>query len=212
MDSNDGERKAKRAIKNCHPRYSHWHAGDCSAACQATSYSNQTYCLCKINNSVWMTAQYREYINTQMFTSSASRLMKLAIAKPSMTSSSQDTDSLFLRRGGLCLPKPGRHSRLPGPRTLFVPHASRSEPEDMDMARSCARFTLLRRRSLSRWERDRRLCLNPVLRLGPSIIKPPFSTPVKAKALYISPSPVSGTEPQINTTTRALGGAPLKWR
>lgn len=151
-------------------------------------------------------------VNSQMFTSSASKLMKLAIAKPSMTSSSQDTDSLFLRRGGLCLPKPGRHSRLPGPRTLFVPQASRSEPEDMDVARSCARFTLLRRRSLSRWERDRRLCLNPVLRLGPSIIKPPFSTPVKAKALYTSPSPVSGTEPQINTTTRALVGALLKWR
>lgn len=100
--------------------------------------------------------------------------MKLAMAKPSMTSSSQDTDSRFLRRGGLCLPKPGRHSLLPGPRTLLVPQASRSEPEDMDVARSWARSTLRRRRSLSRCERDRRLCLNPVLRLGPSIIKPPF--------------------------------------
>lgn len=83
-------------------------------------------------------------------TSSASKLMKLAIAKPSMTSSSQDTDSLFLRRGGLCLPNPGRHSLPPGPRTLLVPHASRSEPEDRDVARSPARSTLLLRRSLSR--------------------------------------------------------------
>lgn len=107
-------------------------------------------------------------------TSSASKLMKLAIAKPSMTSSSQDTDSLFLRRGGLCLPNPGRHSLPPGPRTLLVPHASRSEPEDRDVARSPARSTLLLRRSLSRWERDLRLCLNPVVRLGPSMLKRDF--------------------------------------
>lgn len=86
-------------------------------------------------------------------------------------SSSQDTDSLFLRRGGLCLPNPGRHSLPPGPRTLFVPQASRSEPEDRDVARSSARSTLRLRRSLSRCERDRRLCLNPVLRLGPSMFK-----------------------------------------
>lgn len=133
------------------------------------------------------------------FTSRASRLIKLAIANPSMTSSSQDTDSLFLRRGGLCLPKPGRHSLPPGPRTLFVPQASRSEPEDRDVARSSARSTLLRRRSLSRCERDRRLCLNPVLRLGPSIFERHlFSlTPVRPKALYSSPGPVADTEPQI---------------
>lgn len=85
-------------------------------------------------------------------------------------SSSQDTDSFFLRRGGLCLPKPGRPSLPPGPMTLFAPQASRSEPEDMDVARSSARSTLLRR-SLSRCERDRRLCLDPLLLLGPSMFK-----------------------------------------
>lgn len=136
-------------------------------------------------------------------TSRASKLMKLAIAKPSMISSSQDTDSLFLRRGGLCLPNPGRHSLPPGPSTLLVPHASRSEPEDRDVARSSARFTRLLRRSLSRWERDRRLCLNPVLRLGPSMFKRHllFATSVRLpKALfYASPGPVEGTEPRIKT-------------
>lgn len=118
------------------------------------------------------------FIN-EILASRASKLIKLAIAKPSMMSSSQDTDSLFLRRGGLCLPKPGRHSLPPGPMTPFVPRASRSEPEDRDVARSSARSTplLLRRRSLSRCERDRRLCLNPVFRLGPSMVKrlPRFS-------------------------------------
>lgn len=125
------------------------------------------------------------------FTSNASRLIKLAIAKPSMMSSSQDTDSLFLRRGGLC-----RHSLAPpGPRTLLVPQASLSEPEDRDVARCSARSTRLLRRSLSRRDRDRRLCLNPVLRLGPSMIKrqtPSFcsSSDTKKKALNSSPPPV----------------------
>ena len=117
---------------------------------------------------------FGEWQQWNIFTSSASKLTKLAIAKPSMMSSSQDTDSLFLRRGGLCLPKPGRHSLPPGPSTVFVPQASRSEPEDRDVARSSARFTLLLRRSLSRCERDRRLCLNPVLRLGPSMLQTSF--------------------------------------
>lgn len=143
-------------------------------------------------------------------TSSASKLIKLAIAKPSMMSSSQDTDSLFLRRGGLCLPKPGRHSLPPGPRTLLVPQASWSEPEDRDVARSSARSTLLRRRSLSRCERDRRLCLNPVLRLGPSMFKPPVVTPVRLKALYLSPGPVEGTKPQIRHHHTGPRWAPVK--
>lgn len=146
-------------------------------------------------------------------TSSASKLMKLAIAKPSITSSSQDTDSLFLRRGGLCLPKPGRHSLPPGPRTPFVPQRSWSEPEDRDVALSAARSTLLRRRALSRCERDRRLCLNPALRLGPSMFKSPFVTPVRLKALYSSPGPVEGTEPQIKHHHTGPRREPLlKWR
>lgn len=148
-------------------------------------------------------------------TSNASKLMKLAIAKPSMTSSSQDTDSLFLRRGGLCLPNPGRHSLPPGPRTLFVPHASRSEPEDRDVARSPARSTLLLRRSLSRCERERRLCLNPVVRLGPSMLKRHLlvQTPVVPKALQSSSGSVAGTKPQIkHHLTGPLQGALLKWR
>lgn len=140
--------------------------------------------------------------------------MKLAIAKPSMTSSSQDTDSLFLRRGGLCLPNPGRHSLPPGPRTLLVPHASRSEPEDRDVARSPARSTLLLRRSLSRWERDLRLCLNPVVRLGPSMFKREsvVHTPVTPKALYSQGSgPVAGTKTANQTPPhRPLAGSPVK--
>ena len=99
--------------------------------------------------------------------------MKLAMAKPSMMSSSHDTDSRFRRRGGLCLPKPGRHSRPPppGPRTASAAAraTSRSEPEDSDVALGSARSTRRRCRSRSRWERDRRLCLNALLRLGPSI-------------------------------------------
>ncbi|TNN51603.1 hypothetical protein EYF80_038179 [Liparis tanakae] len=94
---------------------------------------------------------------------------------PLFPPSQHDTDSLFLRRGGLCLPKPGRRRQsLPpapaGPSTLSVPRASRSEPEDRDVARCSAGSTrLLRRRSLSRCDRDRRLCRNPALRLGPSM-------------------------------------------
>jgi len=137
-----------------------------------------------------------------IFTSSASKLTKLAIAKPSMMSSSQDTDSLFLRRGGLCLPKPGRRRQsLPpvpaGPSTLSVPRASRSEPEDRDVARCSAGSTrLLRRRSLSRCDRDRRLCRNPALRLGTSMCQTesPFlcATPVRPKGTFLifkSPPP-----------------------
>lgn len=124
--------------------------------------------------------------------------MKLAIAKPSIMSSSQDTDSLFLLRGGLCLPKAGRRSLPPGPCTLLVPPASLSEPEDRDVARSSARSTLRLRRSLSRCERERLLCLNPVLRLGPSMFERllPLSLPLRPKALYSSTGPVEGTEPQ----------------
>lgn len=70
-------------------------------------------------------------------TSKASKLMKLAMAKPSMMSSSQDTDSRFLRRGGLCLTpgKAGRHTLPPGPKTEFAPETLRSEPEEGDVAR-----------------------------------------------------------------------------
>lgn len=120
-------------------------------------------------NDSWYTVNIKKH-QIRTFTSSASKLIKLAIAKPSMMSSSQDTDSFFLRRGGLCLPKPGRPSLPPGPMTLFAPQASRSEPEDKDVARSSARSTLLRR-SRSRCDRDRRLCLDPALLLGPSMFK-----------------------------------------
>lgn len=160
--------------------------------------------LCEIHGTDWWGGKNKTN------TSSASRLMKLAIAKPSMTSSSQDTDSLFLRRGGLCLPNPGRHSLPPGPRTLLVPHASRSEPEDRDVARSPARSTLLLRRSLSRWERDLRLCLNPVVRLGPSMLKRDsvVHAPVAPKALQ---SRGSGTKTANQTPPhRPLAGSPVK--
>jgi len=137
------------------------------------------------------------------FTSKASKLMKLAMANPSTTSSSHDTDSLFLRRGGLCLPSPGRHAASPPPappstEEAFVapppPQPSRSEPEDSDVARRCcccsadARSTLRLCRSRSRWDRDRRLCLNPPLRLGPSMLK-------KRKRKTRSPSPPDQTPP-----------------
>lgn len=103
--------------------------------------------------------------------SKASRLMKLAIANPSMISSSQDTDSRFLRRGGRCLVpgKPGLHSP-PLARSRESPlQSSWSEAEDGDEALCSARSALLRRRSRSRCERERRLCLKPPLRLGPSM-------------------------------------------
>ena len=147
------------------------------------------------------------------FTSKASKLMKLAIAKPSMRSSSHDIDSLFLRRGGLCLPNPGRHSRPPAPRTEFVPQASRSEPEDRDVARCSARSTLLLCRSLSRWERDRRLCLKPLLRLGPSMLKPTLYFQSVRRHLISSPGPVKGTKPQMNHHhTGPPRSLCLKWR
>lgn len=104
-------------------------------------------------------------------TSKASRLMKLAMANPSMISSSQDTDSRFLRRGGRCLApgKLGLHSP-PLARSRESPlQSSWSEAEDGDEALCSARSALLRRRSRSRCERERRLCLKPPLRLGPSI-------------------------------------------
>lgn len=154
--------------------------------------------------------QLTPWCKIRTITSSASKLMKLAMANPSMMSSSQDTDSLFLRRGGLCLPKPGRHSLPPGPRTLLVPQASWSEPEDRDVALSSARSTLLLRRSLSRCDRDRRLCLNPVLRLGPSMFTLGFVTPVRPKALYSSPGPVEGTEPQKTPPHRPSQEASVK--
>lgn len=114
-------------------------------------------------------------------TSKASRLMKLAMANPSMISSSHDTDSRFLRRGGRCLApgKPGLHSP-PGLSSESLLQSSWSEAEDGDEA-LCSRSALLRRRSLSRWERERRLCLNPPLRLGPSMSK--HRTNVGTKAL-----------------------------
>lgn len=124
----------------------------------------------------------------QRLTSRASKLMKLAIEKPSMMSSSQDTDTRFLRRGGLCLGLV-RHSLPPGPSTDPDPQSSLSEPEEGDVARCSARSTLLLRRSLSRWERERRLCLNPLLWLGPSMSKHTAPVPVWPKALLkIRPS------------------------
>lgn len=107
---------------------------------------------------------------TRTQTSKASRLMKLAMANPSMISSSQDTDSRFLLRGGRCLApgKPGLHSP-PLARSRESPlQSSWSEAEDGDEALCSARSALLRR-SRSRCERERRLCLKPPLRLGPSI-------------------------------------------
>lgn len=102
--------------------------------------------------------------------SKASRLMKLAIANPSIISSSQETDSRFLRRGGRCLVpgKPGLHSPLLA-RSSESLQSSWSEAEDGDEALCSARSALLRRRSRSRCERERRLCLKPPLRLEPSM-------------------------------------------
>lgn len=97
--------------------------------------------------------------------------MKLAMANPSMISSSHDTDSRFLRRGGRCLApgKPGLHSP-PLARSKESPlQSSWSEAEDGDEALGSSRSALLRRRSRSRCERERRLCLKPPLRLGPSM-------------------------------------------
>lgn len=161
-----------------------------------------------------------------VFTSKASKLMKLAMANPSTTSSSHDTDSLFLRRGGLCLPSPGRHVASPPPAPPSTEEAaSRSEPEDSDVAprRCCccsadaARSTLRRCRSRSRWDRDRRLCLNPPLRLGPSMVKkkkkknpdppsPPDQTPPPPQKRHLNTSggAVSGGS---GSTTQALRGA-----
>lgn len=115
--------------------------------------------------------------------SNASRVIKLAMANPSMISSSHDTDSRFLRRGGRCLApgKTGLHSPLPAPSNESPLQSSWSEAEDGDVALCSARSALLRRRSLSRWERERRLCLNPPLRLGPSMSK--HDTNVRTKAL-----------------------------
>lgn len=94
------------------------------------------------------------------------------MANPSMISSSQDTDSRFLRRGGRCLApgKPGLHSP-PLARSSESPlQSSWSEAEDGDEALGgSVRSALLRRRSRSRCERERRLCLKPPLRLGPSM-------------------------------------------
>ncbi len=99
--------------------------------------------------------------------------MKLAIANPSMISSSQDTGSRFLRRGGRCLApgKPGLRS-TPLARSSESPlQSSWSEAEDGDKALIVAKSTFLRR-SRSRCERERRLCLKPPLRLGPSMSSP----------------------------------------
>lgn len=106
--------------------------------------------------------------------------MKLAMEKPSMISSSQDTDSRFLRRGGRCLApwKTGLHSP-PALSSESRLQSSWSEAEDGEQG--SARSGLLLRLSLSRWERERRLCLNPPLRLGPSMSK--RRTDVRTKAL-----------------------------
>lgn len=121
----------------------------------------------------WLHTKNIQQINRTV-TSKASKLMKLAIAKPSIMSSSQDTDSRFLRRGGRCLTpgKAGRHSPAAAPPSKGLPlQSSWSEAEDGDEALCWAGSALLLRRSLSRWDRERRLCLHPPFRLGPSMSK-----------------------------------------
>ena len=143
-------------------------------------------------------------------TSRASMLMKLAIEKPSMMSSSQDTDTRFLRRGGLCLGLV-RDSLPPGPCTDPDPQSSLSEPEEGDVARCTARSTLLLRRSLSRWERERRLCLNTLLRIGPSMSKKSTSPSLTEGTWKIRHG---GTflSPKRNTNTGPQRSPCLKWR
>lgn len=81
--------------------------------------------------------------------SRASKLIKLAIANPSIISSSHDTDSRFLRRGGRCRApgKTGRHSPPLAPRRESPLQSSWSEAEEGDEG---PRSALLLRRSLSR--------------------------------------------------------------